>query len=68
MHLFRSSGHSHGLSGPLESDDFYRQHAAPIAQALEITLADRDLAEDATNEAMARALQRWKRVAEYDDD
>lgn len=45
--------------------DFYRVHAGPIGQALELTLGDRELAEDALNEAMARALQRWKQVAHF---
>lgn len=46
-------------------DVFYRAHAATIGQALEITLGDRELAEDALSEAMARALQRWTKVASY---
>lgn len=45
--------------------DFYGLHAGPIGQALQLTLGDRELAEDALNEAMARALQRWKRVASF---
>lgn len=48
-------------------DEFYRSHAGPVGQALELTLGDRELAEDALNEAMARALQRWKRVAHFDN-
>ena len=48
-------------------DDFYRAHAGSIGRALEITLGDPELAEDATNEAMARALQRWRRVSKYDN-
>lgn len=46
-------------------EEFYSAHAGPIGQALELTLGDRELAEDALNEAMARALQRWKRVSRY---
>lgn len=48
-------------------DDFYREHAGPIGRALDITLNDAELAEDALNEAMARALQRWKRVSRFDN-
>lgn len=54
----------HGGEPPL-FEDFYRSHAGPIGQALELTLGNRELAEDALNEAMARALQRWKRVAHF---
>lgn len=52
---------------PQSFDEFYRLHAGPVGQALELTLGDRELAEDALNEAMARALQRWKRVARFDN-
>lgn len=48
-------------------DEFYRAHAGSVGQALELTLGDRELAEDALNEGMARALQRWKRVARFDN-
>ncbi len=54
-------------SASLAFDDFYRQHAQSIARALEVTLGDAELAEDALNEAMARALQRWKRVSHFDN-
>lgn len=50
---------------PLVFDDFYREHAGPIGHALTVTLDDTELAEDALNEAMARALQRWKRVSRF---
>jgi len=50
---------------PPSFDDFYLAHARPIGQALEITLGNRELAEDALNEAMARALQRWNKVSRY---
>lgn len=50
---------------PVAFDEFYRSHAGPIMRALELTLRNRELAEDALNEAMARAFQRWNRVAHY---
>ena len=48
-------------------DAFYGESAGHIGQALEITLGNRELAEDALNEAMARALQQWKKVSTYDN-
>lgn len=48
-------------------DDFYRLHRLPIARALSMTLGDVDLAGEATDEAMARAYQRWDRVSHLDN-
>lgn len=48
-------------------EDFYRVYAEPIGRALALTLQDDELAEDALNEAMTRALQKWKRVAHFDN-
>ncbi len=48
-------------------DDFYRLHRLPIARALSLTLGDVDLAGEATDEAMARAYQRWDRVSHLDN-
>ena len=45
--------------------DFYRDHCERIGHALLVTLGDHELARDATNEAMARALHRWKSVSRY---
>jgi len=49
----------------IEFDDFYREHHASVARALAMTLGDSELAADATNEAMTRAIQRWDAVSTY---
>lgn len=43
-------------------EDFYRSHRYPVAQALAITLRDAALGEEAADEAMARAFERWSKV------
>lgn len=48
-------------------DDFYRTHRTPVARALALTLRDVDLATEATDEAMARAYQRWTQVRSLDN-
>lgn len=48
-------------------EDFYRIHRTQVARALALTLRDNDLAADATDEAMARAYQRWTRVRALDN-
>lgn len=49
----------------LDFDDFYAANAARIGRALDLTLQHPELAEDALNEAMTRALQKWKQVSVY---
>lgn len=46
-------------------DDFFRVHRDPIFRAIALTIGDRDLASDATDEAMVRTYERWRRVREY---
>lgn len=46
-------------------DDFFRVHRDRIYQAVALTLGDRDLAADATDEAMIRTYERWRRVRSY---
>jgi RNA polymerase sigma-70 factor, ECF subfamily len=46
---------------------FYRDAWPSVARALAIALGDRDLAVDATDEAMARAYPRWGRLRGYDN-
>lgn len=56
----------HEAVAPVASfEDFYAANAGRIGAALELTLQNSALAEDALNEAMARALQRWKQVGGY---
>lgn len=46
--------------------DFYRSSWDQVARGLTATLGDRDLAVDATDEAMARAYARWHTIGGYD--
>jgi len=46
---------------------FYRARVDRVYRALAVTLADPDLAREATDEAMARAYQRWSTVAGYEN-
>lgn len=47
-------------------DAFYRDAWDQVARGLTATLGDRDLAVDATDEAMARAYAHWAKVGGYD--
>jgi len=47
-------------------DEFYKSHRDEIGRALAFTLGDTGLAEEAVDEAMARAYQRWSSVGAYD--
>ena len=47
-------------------DDFYTGARASIARALALSLGDVDLATDATDEALARAYERWPTVSRLD--
>jgi len=47
--------------------DFYRTTWPGVARALAVALGDRDLAVDATDEAMARAYPRWSTLVGYDN-
>lgn len=46
---------------------FYRGHRQHIFRALALTLGDRDLAEDAVDEAMTRTYQHWRTVQGFDN-
>jgi len=48
-------------------DGFYRDHHALIARVLGITLGDRTLGTEATDEAMARGYANWSTVGQYDN-
>jgi RNA polymerase sigma-70 factor (ECF subfamily) len=47
-------------------DDFYRRSRTSIGRAIALAIGDADLAGDATDEAMARAYERWSMVARLD--
>ncbi len=53
-------------AGVLDFDDFFEAFARQIAAIVALTTGDAALAEDATQEAMARAYFRWNRVSRLD--
>ncbi|MGD9797369.1 MAG: sigma factor-like helix-turn-helix DNA-binding protein [Acidimicrobiia bacterium] len=47
-------------------DPWYRELHPRLVAALTLVAADRDLAQDAADEALVRALERWSRVGQMD--
>jgi RNA polymerase sigma-70 factor (ECF subfamily) len=47
-------------------DGFYAAHFDDVARAISLAAGDRELARDATQEAFARALRRWRTVRDMD--
>ena len=50
------------IDAPVDFDDFYVREHDRITRALAVTFGDADLAREAVDEAMTRALQRWRTV------
>ncbi len=50
----------------VEFRKFYDEAADGVFRALALALNDADLAQEATNEAMIRVFQKWRRVRQYD--
>lgn len=46
---------------------FYSENIASLARALTATLGDAGIAQEAAQEAMARACERWQKISEYDN-
>ncbi len=46
---------------------FFAAHHTPLVRALSLALGDVELGRDAASEGFVRALQRWDRVAGYDN-
>lgn len=46
--------------------DFYRVQRDAVFRALLVTLRNPDAAAEAVDEAMARALERWDKISDYD--
>ena len=59
--------HAVGTLAPRDFEDFYRSRREQVFRGLALTLRDRDLAADATDEAMARAYQHWRSVSGYNN-
>ena len=55
------------VSEQRDFDDFYRTCRHEIVRALVLTVGHRDLGLEATDEAFARALERWADVSGYDN-
>ncbi|CAN5437326.1 N/A [soil metagenome] len=56
-----------GGAAALDFTTFYEQSYNRLAGALILTLGDRDLGQEAADEAMVRAYQRWTVVQTYDN-
>lgn len=52
---------------PTDFGEFYEQYAAEVYRTLAVVIRDTDLAREATDEAMVRACERWKKVRRYDN-
>jgi DNA-directed RNA polymerase specialized sigma24 family protein len=61
------SDHAPAVTDQAGFSAFYQDAWPSVARALAIALGDRDLAVDATDEAMARAYPRWGRLRGYDN-
>ena len=46
---------------------FYQQNVGSLARTLTVALGDQQVAQDAAQEAMARACERWEKVETYDN-
>jgi DNA-directed RNA polymerase specialized sigma24 family protein len=55
------------LEAETDFEGFYRAEVDRVYRALAVTLGDRDLAREATDEAMARAYARWRKVSAHDN-
>src|ERR1700733_14749109 len=55
------------LTYDYDFEAFYAEARTPLARALAVTTGDRDLAVEAVDEAMARAYQRWSRIARLEN-
>ncbi len=47
--------------------NFYRDETEGLYRALALALGDADLAQEAVDEGMARAYQRWRKIGGYDN-
>jgi RNA polymerase sigma factor (sigma-70 family) len=58
---------SESLSKRRDFDDFYRACRQELTRALVLTVGHMDLGREATDEAFARALERWDDVGAYEN-
>jgi RNA polymerase sigma factor (sigma-70 family) len=52
---------------PVGFEDFYRRASVEVFRTLVVVLRDADLAQEAMDEAMTRAFERWSRVGHYEN-
>ncbi|MEM7342104.1 MAG: sigma-70 family RNA polymerase sigma factor [Actinomycetota bacterium] len=60
------AGRGRSRLGPSNFDTFYEAHRDEVGMALGFTLGDQALGEEAVDEAMIRAYQRWDSVGGYE--
>ncbi|MFF5172404.1 RNA polymerase sigma factor [Micromonospora sp. NPDC000089] len=67
MTVRQQTGPPGSAAAPVEFTDFYRAHFHRIAVQLYAYLGDHAEAQDLTQEAFCRTLERWERVSGYGD-
>jgi RNA polymerase sigma factor (sigma-70 family) len=50
-----------------EFGEFYERKSAEVYRTLAVVIRDSDLAHEATDEAMVRAYESWKKISRYDN-
>ncbi|HEX5586755.1 MAG TPA: sigma-70 family RNA polymerase sigma factor [Acidimicrobiia bacterium] len=56
-----------GTAAPASFDEMFRDTYWPMVRSLAIACGDREVAEDAVQDAFERAFVRWRRISRYDD-
>lgn len=59
--------HDPGTAAPASFDEMFRDTYWPMVRSLAIACGDREVAEDAVQDAFERAFVRWRRISRYDD-
>ncbi|MFU8853211.1 RNA polymerase sigma factor [Micromonospora sp. SL1-18] len=67
MTVRQQTGPPRSVAAPVDFTDFYQAHFHRIAVQLYAYLGDHAEAQDLTQEAFCRMLERWPRISAYDD-
>ncbi|MEH1099449.1 SigE family RNA polymerase sigma factor [Micromonospora sp. CPCC 205561] len=67
MTVRHRTGPPRAAASPVDFADFYRAHFHRLAVQLYAYLGDHAEAQDLTQEAFCRVLERWNRISTYDD-